>query len=200
MDQAIKHARLIFNAATPVLYIHGLTEKYWKRNTANSARGDKDSRIGPWMQGEYDVLNETLWSEVGPCLYMVQAGDKISYVGISRKRLKDRWRLSPAYDVQTMQRLPKRQLFHSQCWRNIEQAVKANPGMTFEVRVIKGSALTAVLKQIGEPLSAFTVFGVDEESMVASVERWLCNRSNDELATWNIAMTKKTISSPRRML
>lgn len=194
MDQTIQHARTIFNAATPVLHIHGVTEKYWKRNTSNSARGDRDCRIGPWMQGEYSILDERLWSEKGPCLYMVQAGDKIRYVGISKNRLKDRWRLSPAYDAQTMQPLPKRQIFHSQCWRNIELAIKADPGMTFEVRAIKSPALTDALNRIGEPLSVFSVFGADEESMVASVERWLCNRSNDELATWNIAMTRRTPS------
>lgn len=192
MEQTINHARIIFNASTPVLRLHGLTEKYWKRNTGNGPLGDRDPRIGPWMQGTYDVLNEAAWSERAPCLYMVQErGDKIRYVGISRNRLKDRWRLAPAYDAETMQPLPKRQIFHSQCWRHVEQAVKTDPNTFFEVRAIRGMALKSVLQEIGEPLSGFAVFGADEESMVASVERWFCNRSNDDLANWNVAMTRK---------
>jgi len=191
MEQVITHARTIYNAATPVLRIHGVREQYWKRNTGNSSRGDRDSRIGPWMQGEYEILDQAAWSERSPCLYMVQEGEKIRYFGISRNRLKDRWRLSPAYDAETMQPLGTRQIFHSQCWRHIQQAVKTDPSVRFEVRTIKGAALRAVLMRLGEPLSGFTVFGDDEESLVASVERWFCNRSNDQIATWNVAMTGK---------
>lgn len=193
MQDAIKIANLIYEAATPVIQIHGLTSFYWKRNTANGPVGDRDSRIGPWQQGKYSVLNEPIWKEIGACLYLVKENEVIRYVGISRKRLKDRWRLSPAYDAETMKPLPEKQLFHSQCWHNIQRAVKDNPDAVFEVRMIKGVALTKTLNMIGPPLTAFAAFADDndDESMVASIERWICNRSSDALCAWNVAMTNK---------
>lgn len=186
---AIKITQKIFDACTPVIHISGLRDQYWKRNTANGPLGDRDGRIGPWRQGEYNILDPQMWKERSPTLYMVKAGDKIAYVGISRNRLKDRWRLSPAYDAQTMQPHASNQIFHSQCWKRIEQAVHENSRLTFEVRAIKGPALGAVLRQIGEPLSALALFDDDPESMVASVERWICNRSSEDLVAWNISMT-----------
>ena len=42
---------------------------------------------------------------------------------------------------------------------------------------------------MGGPLSGFTVLKDDGESVVAGVERWLCNNSSDDLVSWNTAMT-----------
>lgn len=183
---AIKHAKTIFNAATPVIRIFGVGGKRWKRNVA------KGARIGPWLQGEYEIVNEPAWRSKGACLYMVQASDSvIRYVGISRNGLKHRWRTSPAYDAETMVKLPKNQLFHSQCWKHIETESKANPGITFEVRAISAEVLVPVLERIGAPLSAFVVLKDDGESVVAGVERWLCNNSSSQLVSWNVAMTGK---------
>lgn len=191
MKQDIDYVFSIFEASTPVLQIHALKEPYWKRNTANGPQGDKDKRIGPWRQGQYKVLDQVLWKEKGPCLYLVKEHDYIRYVGISRNGLKDRWRLSPALNPQTMEKLPEKQLFHSQCWPYIEQLAELNPNLEIEVRSIGAHKLKDVLIELGEPLSAFATFGDDEESIVASVERWICNRSSSELANWNKAMTKK---------
>lgn len=103
-------ARKLHLIATPVLKIHGVGGKLWKRNVKSGAR------IGPWLQGEFEIINEVAWKEKAPCLYMVStSAESIHYVGISRNRLKDRWRTSPAYDADTMQRLSKDQIFHSQC-------------------------------------------------------------------------------------
>jgi hypothetical protein len=119
---------------------------------------------------------------------MVTGWDKgIRYFGISRNGLKHRWRLSPAYDAQTMQRLPQDQLFHSQCWKHMEAEYRERPG-EFEVRVIGAGALVPILKELGPPLSGFVVFREEEESLVASLERWFCNNRNASLATWNVAM------------
>ena len=90
-----------------------------------------------------------------------------------------------------MEKLPEKQLFHSQCWPYIEQLAELNPNLEIEVRSIRAHKLKDVLIELGEPLSAFATFGDDEESIVASVERWICNRSSSELANWNKAMTKK---------
>jgi hypothetical protein len=185
-DIATKHATSIFDASTPVIKIHKVGGKRWKRNVA------KGARIGPWLPADYSILNETAWKRDAACLYLVQGNDKvIRYVGISRNGLKHRWRTSPAYDAETMIRLPQNQLFHSQCWKHIEQESQATPGTTFEVRVISADALLPVLEKIGPPLSAFTALSDDGESVVAGVERWLCNNSHSKLVSWNVAMTKK---------
>jgi hypothetical protein len=141
---AHKHAEIIFNAATPVINIFRVGGKRWKRNVA------KGPRIGPWLQGEYRIINEMAWRHKGACLYFVKASDAgIGYVGISRNRLKDRWRTSPAYDAETMSKLPKNQLFHSQCWKQIEVESLVSPGITYEVRAITAAALIPILEQIG---------------------------------------------------
>jgi hypothetical protein len=185
-DIPIKHAKAIFNAATPVIKIFGVGGKRWKRNVA------KGARIGPWLQGNYEIINEPAWRSKGACLYMVQASDSvIRYVGISRNGLKHRWRTSPAYDADTMIKLPKNQLFHSQCWKHIEAESETKPGITFEVRAISAEVLVPLLEKIGPPLSAFTVLRDDGESVVAGIERWLCNNSSSQLVSWNVAMTGK---------
>ncbi len=182
----LKHANTIFNASTKVINIYGVGGKLWKRNVA------KGSRIGPWLQGNYEIVNEDAWRNKGACLYLVRASDLIiRYVGISRNGLKHRWRTSPAYDADTMVKLPKNQIFHSQCWKHIEHESKSNPNITFEVRAITSVALLPILESIGAPLSAFTALSDDGESVVAGVERWLCNKSSSQLVSWNVAMTGK---------
>ncbi len=180
---ANQYASTIFAAATPVIKIHGVGGKQWKRNVA------KGSRIGPWLQGEYEIIDELVWREKQPCLYLVCGNDlNIRYVGISRNGLKHRWRTSPAFDAETLERLPVNQLFHSQCWKQIEAESHSTPGTSYEVRVITAGKLSGILQQLGAPLSAFCVLQ-DDESLVASVERWLCNRRTPTLASWNVAMT-----------
>lgn len=190
-ELAVRHARTIYEASTPAIRIRGLGGKYWKRNTANGPRGERDPRIGPWLQGTYDVLNPETWAARGACLYMVAEESVVKYVGMSRNGLKDRWRTSPAYDAETMQRLAANQLFHSQCWKRIGEATQAAPGTTFEVRSIAALTLIPVLEQLGPPLSGLVMFGDDGESIVAGVERWLCNHSSVQLASWNSAMTAR---------
>ena len=182
---ALQHAQQIYLHSTPVLHIQGIGGKRWKRNVA------KGGRIGPWLQANYSVLDRKVWEHRVPSLYLVSGSDgKIRYVGISRNRMKDRWRESPAYDAETMVRLPKNQLFHSQCWKQIELETNVNPAATFEVRCIDAEALLPLLIKLGPPLYAFIALGNDSEGIVAGVERWLCNNKSDVLVTWNIAMTK----------
>lgn len=181
---AFQYARRIFDAATPVLRIHGVGGRRWKRNVA------KGCRIGPWLQGQYDVLDQGAWLEKGACLYLVCGDDDlIRYAGISRNGLKHRWRTSPAYDAETMERLPRNQLFHSQCWKHIERESLARPGARFEVRAISAARLLPELARLGGPLAAFLALGDDGEGVVAGVERWLCNHRSPQLVSWNVAMT-----------
>lgn len=185
-SSVIFHAHEIFRAATPVLQIHSIGGSPWKRNVA------KGGRIGPWLPAKYEVLDDAAWKARIPCLYLVAGGDAhIRYVGISRNRMKDRWRVSPAHDSKTMARLPNNQLFHSQCWKHIERESAANPRATFEVRCITAVVLLPLIERLGPPLSAFTALRGDGEGIVAGVERWLCNNKTSSLVSWNVAMTTK---------
>ena len=94
-------------------------------------------------------------------------------------------------DAETLERLTVNQLFHSQCWKHIEAESRSTPAISYEVRVITANKLSSILEELGEPLSAFCLLRDDGESLVASVERWLCNRSSETLASWNRAMTGK---------
>jgi hypothetical protein len=182
-NNALKFSTIIRDAALVVLKVRGLGGKRWKRNVA------KGARIGPWLQAEYEVIDQVQWKSKGACLYLVSGSDaKIRYVGISRNGLKHRWRTSPAYDAETMRRLPENQLFHSQCWKHIEAETKSDPQARFEVRSIAANPLLKVLESIGPPLSAFTALRDDGESVVAGIERWICNNSSNDLARWNSAM------------
>lgn len=179
-----RYAQSIVFHAVPVLKISGVGGRRWKRNVA------KGARIGPWLQGHYDVLNAEAWQSKGACLYLVTGKDlAIRYVGISRNGLKHRWRTSPAYDAETMDRLPQNQLFHSQCWKHIEIESTQNPDSHFEVRVISAEALLNLIEKLGPPLSGFAVLRGDGEGIVAGVERWLCNNRDNDLARWNVSMT-----------
>jgi hypothetical protein len=183
-NKAVAIAESIYGAATAILKIHGLGRKRWKRNVA------KGARIGPWLQADYQIIDEKSWRHKTPCLYLVAGNDKvIRYVGISRNGLKHRWRTSPAYDADSMIRLPQNQLFHSQCWKHIELESVKKPGSTYEVRSITATVLIPILERLGPPVSAFAALRDDGESVVASVERWLCNHRSIGLLSWNVAMT-----------
>jgi hypothetical protein len=185
-------AEAIYKAATPVLRIYGLSEPRWKRSIP---KNPKDARIGPWLQARYEIKSEAAWREKGACLYLVRSSDEVlRYVGISRNGVKHRWRTSPAYDAETMARLPVDQLFHSQCWRHIEVAVQTTPGLTVEVRSIQYQTLATELAELGPPLSGFLTLGDDGEGICAAVERWLCNRSEGNFLCWNTAMTGRAQS------
>lgn len=178
----------VWKAAAPVLEITGVGGKWWKRNVA------KGARIGPWLQAAYTVLDSATWQAKGACLYMVGANDDgLRYVGISRNGLRHRWRESPAIDAETGEWLQENQLFHSQCWKPLQQELLLHPQRAFVVRCISAVPLCEVLERVGPPLSAFLPLRDDSESLVAAVERWICNRRTENLARWNIAMTGKRL-------
>ena len=52
---AIEQAQAIFQAATPIIRIFGVGGRRWKRNV------EKGARIGPWLQGDYEILNDAAW-------------------------------------------------------------------------------------------------------------------------------------------
>jgi len=105
-------ATSIVSHASDVIKIESLSNNLW-------CRKPNDARRGPWLSGKFRFVDEKLWEETSPCIYFVRNATKeIKYVGISLNRLKDRWRLSPAYDTD-LNPLNRKELFHSQCWPRI---------------------------------------------------------------------------------
>lgn len=174
--------KAILETAKPVLRISQVGGRPWKRNVPKS-----DGRHGPWLPAVWEVLDQETWKRRIGSLYLVVGSDgAIRYVGISRNRVADRWRLSPAFDAKTMQPLEKGQLFHSQCWAHLQREAGS-----FEVRCISGDELVPVLERFGPPVSGFTALRGDPEGIAAAVERWLCNHQSERLVSWNVAMTGK---------
>lgn len=191
-ERAEQLANEIFQAATPVIHIHSVGGRRWIRNVPQS-----DGRYGPWLQAKYTVLDPAAWADCTPCMYLVAGRHDsfIRYVGISRNRMRDRWRESPAVDQETGQKI-ENQLFHSQCWRHIETELLVRGVTEYEVRCINGHQLRAVIELLGPPISGFAALGSDAEGIAASVERWICNNRSPRLASWNVAMTGKRSARP----
>ena len=84
-----------------------------------------------------------------------------------------------------------KQLFHSQCWKQIEREFESEGATEYEVRCINGHELRAVVETLGPPVSGFAALGSDAEGIAAAVERWLCNHKSPSLVAWNVAMTGK---------
>ncbi len=181
-------ANQIFESAVPFLQIQGIhaENSRWCRKVA-----DGDHRRGPWLCAKYNVIDQTLWDTTSPCLYLVKANDSgLRYVGISKNKLKDRWRLSPAYDVSLSKKLPEKQLFHSQCWKQMENEFATRQGVSYEVRVIFGHKLKALLLA-SDDFGELASVAANEHEIVAQVEKWLRsgrmpNQSNvPGLFPWN---------------
>ncbi len=178
-------AEILRKGAKLALEITGVGEPVWERKPEGGRRG-------PWLTGAYRVHDEAAWHLQKPCLYMVVREGEFRYFGISRQRLKTRWRLSPALDPQDRTRVIGKNIFHSQCWKHLEREMQERPGIPFFVYVIHGSDLIAMLSQHSDlPLSGLLALGNDEEGIVAAAERWFCNRQGVRFADWNSAMTLK---------
>jgi hypothetical protein len=167
-----------FAAAAPVVIeIDGVGGRRWKRKVA------KGARIGPWQQARYRVVDSPRWSRRAPCLYLVSGYDgDIRYVGVSKNRLKDRWRTSPALDAETMELLPAKELFHSQCMKHIEMEFAEGSEASFRIHGLFADELVPWQDRLGIPrLSA----GVHDSELVLSAERWLRDRRSSAIVPWN---------------
>lgn len=171
-------ATALTREATPVLRISGVEDGAWRRNVA------RGPRVGPWKRLRYTVLNDSAWRAPGACLYLVVSNrGTIQYAGISLRRLKDRWRLCPAFDAASGQRLPGAQLFHSQCQKHLEQAFGAQSDASFEVRVIYSGRLQELMKMLGFDTAA----AAPGEDVVTTAEKWLRTWRSPGLVPWNVA-------------
>src|SRR4051812_4623061 len=105
-EQARDVTTALYESGAPFLRISGVHEKHprWFRNVAAG-----DHRRGPWLSAVYQVLDAVVWGTVAPCIYIVKASDDgFRYVGMSKNKLKDRWRLSPGYDQTLKKKLPEK--------------------------------------------------------------------------------------------
>jgi hypothetical protein len=171
-------------AATPVLAIHGVGGRPWFRNVTV---GDK--RKGPWPRLVYSVHDQHRWSSSASCLYLVSGADGGNrYVGVSRNKLKDRWRLSPGTDAEDGSPLTERQLFHSQCMEGIYNEITENPTATFRVSVIYDEELLRAGQALASSL--LTVPRSTSGNYSLDVEAWLCRHRSERIARWNKARTK----------
>ena len=169
-------ASAIIQASRTVLNITGFNDSEWYRKP-------RGSRKGPWLQGRYEVIDEKLWNEKKPCIYfLTKDNGELKYVGISVNRIKDRWRISPAFD-KNENPLNRHEMFHSQCWPRMCDAKRAGSSDTYVVSVIHGTDLVEVLSTINHEISALSVFKNDPEIAVVAMEVWFINNFQDKL--WN---------------
>lgn len=169
-------AAKIVEASTPVLKIDGFTGDLWYRKP-------KDGRKGPWLQGRVEFLNEKRWNTRTPCLYfLLNSSSQMKYVGISVNQLKDRWRMSPAYDLNEVS-LNRGEMFHSQCWPHMCNLENQGIKETYSIVVIDGPELLAVLTDLDHEISALSIMKNDPEIAIIAIEVWFIKRFKNIL--WN---------------
>lgn len=181
MNLSIDDIYQLHKVAIPIFEITGLTNENWFRNVK-----ENDPRRGPWKKAIYTQRNKDIWSERKSCLYFVQKNrDKICYVGISRNRLQDRWRLSPALCTETLTKLPN-QLFHNQCWPVIQQELTNNPALSFQVSVVQPKHVLSLLNEKGLSEEELTFLAKNEESLIQQLEYFIRSQKNTTtLPLWN---------------
>lgn len=158
--------------ATPVLRVDGYdpSSPRWCRDVA-----PEDDRRGPWHAPVYTVVDKTTWETRAPCVYIVDGSDGgHRYVGISKNRLKDRWRVSPALDESGSRPLGTKHLFHNRCWPEMEREFDRKPGLQFNVRVAFVPALRLLASKslaIGSALP--TLSDIADADVPGAIEKWL---------------------------
>lgn len=79
-----------------------------------------------------------------------------------------------------------------QCWKHIQRESVNKPNLMFEIRSIKAETIIKNQHQFNAEIKGLvSAFASDGESIVASIERWLCNNNGVDFLNWNVAMTAK---------
>ena len=172
----------LLDAARPFLRIDGVERQDWCRNVA------KGARRGPWRyKAVYRVLDETGWSTAGEVLYMVRNADgELRLVGQSSRRLKDRWRVSPMYDLARTAQTGKA-LFHSTAWPAIERAFDEEAAPFTVLALFRGD-LERLLASDGlrGALEVLPTTG----SLAEAVESHILVTAGQSMRLWNRAGTR----------
>lgn len=132
LDRIILHSEI-------VLQINELLDFKWYRKPEGPRRG-------PWYEAKYKIINKGLWEKSEPCMYFLSEIDgDLKYIGISKNKINDRWRISPGYD-HNLSSLGRRFLFHSQCWPYLCNLKSREIFSGFEVSVISASKIFQILE------------------------------------------------------
>lgn len=166
----------IVNSARPVVRINGFNSNEWYRKP-------RDGRKGPWLQGQVEILDSKLWNERCACLYfLLDSRREIKYVGISVNQLKDRWRLSPAYDSNE-QPLNRKEMFHSQCWPHMCRLAREGYKETYSIVLLHDHELLTVLSTLNNEINSLSFMKNDPDIAVIAMEVWFIKRFGSTL--WN---------------
>lgn len=169
-------ADVIVNSSDQVMKINSIMDNQWYRKP-------KGPRKGPWYSGQYEIVNNDFWNKNEECIYFVRNSSKeLLYVGISVNSLRDRWRTSPAYDVNENP-LGKNEIFHSQCWPEICKAHKQGGNESYSISVLHGKKLQSVLSSLDHPISNLAAMKDDSDIAVIAIEVWFVKRFWNQL--WN---------------
>lgn len=159
----------LFQAATPFLAVTGLRSPtlLWRRDVE-----ENDDRRGPWKAGTYRRLDESTWSRKGSCLYIVKSSDGgFRYVGVSNRGITQRWKEARAFEPESGQRLPTRQIFHRPCWKNIQMEIENGQSSSFEVRALFASELAIKIRAF-QRADLEALCRLSEEEIVNETEKW----------------------------
>lgn len=177
----------LLDQATPIIRILGV-------DLSNRWVGKKklgDPRNGPWYGSVHTVLDAKAWGARAECLYFLTDGcGQLRYVGESKNRVADRWRMPPAGCATTGRDLGNPFVFHNRAWSPMEAEFREHGSSAgpFQVSVLQGTALMAAVERSLELRSLIPRVG-DGSHLAKLVQDWLCGNALIHHTLWNVAGT-----------
>lgn len=185
---AVPELRQLLQHAAPFLRIVDIDHTTrWK-----GRKKEGDPRNGPWFASVHEVLDQQVWDTPAECLYFLADGrGQVRYVGESKNRVADRWRMPPAACPATGRDLGNSFVFHNRAWARIESEF-ARHGRAigpFTVSVLQGESLIRAVLAI----AALSPLTRDRHSdhLARRVERWLCAHPQLQDRLWNFVGTQR---------
>lgn len=179
----------LLEQATPIIRILDLD----LRNRWVGKKKPGDPRNGPWYGSIHQVLNSKAWAARAECLYFLTDGrGQLRYVGESKNRVADRWRMPPAGCAKTGRDLGNPFVFHNRAWFPIEAELLKHGSSAgpFQVAVLQGAALVAAVERSSELRHLLLQVG-DGKHLAKLVQDWLCANSHLLKSLWNVAGTAR---------
>lgn len=184
LAREIPYLEKLILASRPFIKINSVERLDWRR----IIKDPKDKRNGPWnYRADYEVIDEKVWSQSGEVLYFViDKNNHVRLIGQSINKLKDRWRMSPMFDVKTLEPLNMHSLFHTSAWPEIEAGFSRGDSMKFTLHAIFRADLEKACHSIGGPLlSLLKKPETHLQRLSYHVEQWVCSLSSKGLNLWN---------------
>jgi hypothetical protein len=126
-------------------------------------------------------------------LYFLTDGrGQLRYVGESKNRVADRWRMPPAGCAATGRDLGNPFVFHNRAWLPMEAELRKHGSSAgpFQVAVLQGAALVAAVERSPE-LRHLLVQVAQGNHLAKLVQDWLCGNSRLLQSLWNVAGTRR---------